>query len=57
MTSPVKSKGTRRDAEVYERTPSTRNHLRVVEPIHHKLLFHQKERWKTTPCPRLSSYQ
>jgi hypothetical protein len=57
MTPPAESNETRRNAKVCGRTSLTRNHPRVMESIRHELLFHQEERWKTTPRPRLSTYQ
>jgi hypothetical protein len=57
MTPPTKSTRARRNAKICRRAPPARNHTRIVEPICHKLLLHKKERWKTTPHPRLLTYQ
>jgi hypothetical protein len=56
-TSPIEQDGTRRDAKIHRGAPSKRDHLRILEPIHCKLLFHQKERQKTMTSPRLPTYQ
>jgi hypothetical protein len=57
MTPPTESTGMRRNAKVHRRTSSTRNHMRIMKPIHCELLFHKKERWKIMPHPRLSTHQ
>jgi hypothetical protein len=57
MTPSAKPYGTGRDAKICGRTPLTRNHPRIVEPIRRKLLLYQKEGWKITSCPRLPTHQ
>jgi hypothetical protein len=57
MTPSIEPHGTRRDAKVCRRTPLTRNHSRIIEPLCGKLLLHQKERWEVMPSTGLSTYQ
>jgi hypothetical protein len=49
VTPPAKSIGARRNAKICGRTPSLRNHPRVMESICSQLLLHQEERWETAP--------
>jgi hypothetical protein len=56
-TPPVEPKRTRRDAKVCRRTPSTRNYMRIMEPVFCKLLLYKEERRKIVSHPRLSTYQ
>jgi hypothetical protein len=57
MTPSAKPMRTRGNAKIHGRTSSLRNHSRIMEPIHSKLLLHQKERWKTASGVRLLSNQ
>jgi hypothetical protein len=58
ITTPsIEPKRMRGDAKVCRRTPLTRNHTRIMEPICCKFLLYKEERREIAPCPRLSTYQ
>jgi hypothetical protein len=58
ITTPsVEPKRTRRDAKVCRRTSSTRNYMRIMEPVCCKLLLYKEEGWEIAPRLRLLTYQ